>query len=256
MKKWLCMALCAGMMFGAAACGGNTTGKVENKEITISLPYGERTGIYSGDMVDGIPEGHGKFESENTEGTAWTYEGSFVAGVFEGEGKTVWENGLIQTGTYKGGNWQASELGLLDLMESQDAIRITDESRKFIKENPEFFPVDDLGKIIDFVDESIMYKMVTKEPSKYGDKILKINDLYVIQIDTVEIYDSEKYTYAIMCDEDINIYQIFMIGELPDIYEGDSIKELYGVPVGNDSYDAASGGFVNSVVIAPCWVQK
>lgn len=64
MKKWLCMVLCIGMMFGATGCGDTGTGTVENKEVTLSLPYGERTGTYSGDMVEGVPDGHGKFETE------------------------------------------------------------------------------------------------------------------------------------------------------------------------------------------------
>lgn len=54
MKKWLCMVLCIGMMFGATGCGDTGTGTVENKEVTLSLPYGERTGTYSGDMVEGV----------------------------------------------------------------------------------------------------------------------------------------------------------------------------------------------------------
>ena len=99
MKKWLCMVLCIGMMFGTVGCGDNGTGTVENKEVTLSLPYGERTGTYSGDMVEGVPDGHGKFETKNEAGETWTYEGDFSAGVFEGEGKTTWEDGTVQIGT-------------------------------------------------------------------------------------------------------------------------------------------------------------
>ena len=71
------MVLCIGMMFGATGCGDTGTGTVENKEVTLSLPYGERTGTYSGDMVEGVPDGHGKFETKNEAGETWTYEGDF-----------------------------------------------------------------------------------------------------------------------------------------------------------------------------------
>ena len=37
MKKWLCMVLCIGMMFGTVGCGDNGTGTVENKEVTLSF---------------------------------------------------------------------------------------------------------------------------------------------------------------------------------------------------------------------------
>ncbi|WP_435892015.1 hypothetical protein, partial [Klebsiella pneumoniae] len=67
------------------SCGG--------KEITLHLSYGDRTGIYSGDMKEGIPHGQGTFTSENEEGIKWTYEGEFKEGHFDGEGKTTWKDG-------------------------------------------------------------------------------------------------------------------------------------------------------------------
>ena len=199
MKKWLCMVLCIGMMFGATGCGDTGTGTVENKEVTLSLPYGERTGTYSGDMVEGVTDGHGKFETKNEAGETWTYEGDFSAGVFEGEGKTTWEDGTVQIGTYHEGVWQATEWGLLFAAESTDAITVSDEASSFIKENADFFPSDSVEKFQDNVDESITYKMVMKEPDKYGNKIMKANDLYVVQINTSQIYKDceDKYTYAI-----------------------------------------------------------
>lgn len=72
-----------------------------SKKITLNLSYGERTGTYSGDMKDGVPNGEGKFTTENKEGTGWTYEGSWKNGHFEGEGKTTWKSGQIEIGTYK-----------------------------------------------------------------------------------------------------------------------------------------------------------
>lgn len=147
---------------------------------------------------------------------------------------------------------------LLFAAESTDAITVSDEASSFIKENAEFFPSDSIEKFQDNIDESITYKMVMKEPDKYGNKIMKANDLYVVQINTSQIYKDceDKYTYAILCDNDLNIYQIYMMGELPNIYEGDTIKTMYGTPVGNNSYESSNSGFVNSVVVAPCWIQK
>lgn len=37
MKKWLCMVLCIGMMFGATGCGDTGTGTVENKEVSAFI---------------------------------------------------------------------------------------------------------------------------------------------------------------------------------------------------------------------------
>lgn len=48
--------------------------------MTLHLSYGDQTGVYSGDMKDGIPDGQGKFTSKNDEGESWTYTGTFKAG--------------------------------------------------------------------------------------------------------------------------------------------------------------------------------
>lgn len=62
---------------------------------------GDRTGTYTGDLVDGLPDGVGKFVAKNLLGEVWTYEGEFVQGHFEDEGVTTWETGQIELGTYK-----------------------------------------------------------------------------------------------------------------------------------------------------------
>lgn len=72
-----------------------------NKKITLNLAYGERTGTYSGEIVNGVPDGKGKFTTTNAEGGSWTYEGEFKNGHFEGEGKTTWKSGQVEIGTYK-----------------------------------------------------------------------------------------------------------------------------------------------------------
>ena len=77
------------------------TGCSSGDEITLELSYGERTGTYTGDMVDGLPDGQGKFTTVNEDGEEWTYEGSFKKGHFEGEGTTTWEDGAKEIGIYK-----------------------------------------------------------------------------------------------------------------------------------------------------------
>lgn len=71
------------------------------KEITLNLSYGDRTGKYTGEMTeDGVPNGYGKFTSENVDGDKWTYEGQFQDGHFEGDGIMTWETGTVDIGTY------------------------------------------------------------------------------------------------------------------------------------------------------------
>lgn len=255
-KKWsilLSMALCFGLLVG---CAEETS--VENEEMTLTFSYGERTGKYTGEVQNGIPNGYGKFESANEKGTNWTYEGSFANGLFEGEGKTTWEDGTWQAGDYKAGDWQQNQWGLIATMEGMGTITSTSDAIVFMKENKNLFPAENAENLGEYLDESVEYKMIIKEPQKYGATIVKLDNLYVNQIQTFQpATDVEsKSTYFIAFDDDFNVYEFYMAQELPDVYAGDTLSVVYGIPVNTNSYEAASGGFVNSLVIAPCLVQK
>ena len=78
-----------------------TFGVQDGQEITIVFDFGERTGLYSGDMQDGLPHGTGVFSSSNSEGTGWVYEGEWSKGHMQGEGTTTFETGYKETGWYE-----------------------------------------------------------------------------------------------------------------------------------------------------------
>ena len=78
-----------------------TVQTVTEQTITLSFAFGERTGTYTGEVADGLPNGYGTFTSENSEGTIWSYEGSWVSGHFNGQGTSVWEDGFATGGWYE-----------------------------------------------------------------------------------------------------------------------------------------------------------
>lgn len=82
------------------ASNNSTKEYVENLKLSISFSFGERTGFYSGSMLDGVPDGVGKFESSNGSGEMYTYIGEWKSGHFEGMGTSVFENGTLISGTY------------------------------------------------------------------------------------------------------------------------------------------------------------
>jgi hypothetical protein len=73
---------------------------VEDIEITLMTPGGYRTGIYTGDIFEGVPNGNGSFTSRNPEGIYWTYTGAFRDGLFHGEGVQEWDSGSRREGTF------------------------------------------------------------------------------------------------------------------------------------------------------------
>lgn len=55
-------------------------------EITLDLHHiGQKTGLYSGDMKDDLPNGKGSFETQNEYGSTVIYDGEWVNGQIEGQ---------------------------------------------------------------------------------------------------------------------------------------------------------------------------
>lgn len=77
------------------------TTSVTDMTLTLTFSYGERTGTYTGEMRDGLPNGYGAFSSVNDEGTDWVYEGDWVDGHYSGYGSTTFADGYYETGYYE-----------------------------------------------------------------------------------------------------------------------------------------------------------
>ena len=73
---------------------------VTDETLSLSFNFGSRTGTYTGDLVDGIPQGYGSFTTTNSDGDIWTYEGEWVDGHMSGNGSTTWDNGYYEIGIY------------------------------------------------------------------------------------------------------------------------------------------------------------
>lgn len=98
----LCLAGCSG---GTATTEPTTeplpTETVTDYEVTLELSFGSRSGVYSGTLRGGLPDGSGIFTTQNDAGEMWYYKGDFVNGHFSGEGMEAWANGTSQVGTFE-----------------------------------------------------------------------------------------------------------------------------------------------------------
>ncbi len=253
MKKGICMILCVLLSIGITACSGGTK-EVTDKEITIQLDEKERTGTYTGQLVDGVPNGKGKFESINAQNVKWTYEGNFENGTFNGQGKTTWEDGTVEAGKYKNGVWEISLVNLLETAaampeKDREYVDIFTVSLDFMREHENYFPANGFDVIQGEVNEGVSYKMLTKEIEKYEGKILKLDSLTTANI-TSTSEGEDKYTYILALDDNLNAYEFLMMGELQNIYNGDTLPTLYAMPVGFHSFENVGGGYTNTVMFA------
>lgn len=105
-KKTMFFTLSLCILFFSACSSSNSKNStsnstsVTNKEITINFCFGERSGIYSGELLNDLPNGYGTFTSSNEAGDSWTYEGNWLNGHFQGQGATTWSSGNKHIGEY------------------------------------------------------------------------------------------------------------------------------------------------------------
>ena len=82
---------------------GVDIGICEEEEKTVYFEDGSRTGIYTGQVEDGVPHGAGKFDYADKNGNNFTYEGEFKEGKFSGYGILYFSTGHKHCGFFENG---------------------------------------------------------------------------------------------------------------------------------------------------------
>ncbi len=77
------------------------TGDVSRMTLTLPFLFGERSGVYTGALKDGLPHGYGRFTAVNPLGISWTYSGEWQQGHFHGKGSCTWDDGFMEEGEYQ-----------------------------------------------------------------------------------------------------------------------------------------------------------
>lgn len=135
----------------------------------------------------------------------------------------------------------------------QIPFTISPKAKSFLNDHPEICSVKNVKDVKKYIDSSIEYKKVEKNQNKFGDKVMKTPECYVIKAEESGKGDN-TITEIQMNDSDYNYYYVVYIGSL-DIYKDDTVQ-VYGIPVGMTSFENVSGGTTVSLVMAGSYVQK
>lgn len=133
---------------------------------------------------------------------------------------------------------------------------LNDKATVFISSHPDLFPASNRASISDaMIDYSLEPKFIQKNESKYGDKMMSLPLLRVIQIWEESIAD-EKYLTTMNAIDDATgeQYYIYYIGELGNVFD-DSTIDVVGLPLGNSSFTNTQGGDTLVIVLAGSSVQ-
>lgn len=80
----------------------NITSQASDLAYSVTIGFRTYYGIYTGDIQNGLPHGHGKFTASDIETSepVLTYSGDFSEGCFSGEGKLEYPDGSALIGSF------------------------------------------------------------------------------------------------------------------------------------------------------------
>lgn len=218
-------------------------GKLKTNIYIIDFSGTQTEGIYNGETLNGEASGDGSFEAVNSDKVKYKYSGEFKKGTFHGQGTTTYESDeyYTKTGTYQDGEFTPTPaeyfytLGTL----KDEEYEPTEKAMSFLKNNPNLFL--DQDKKIDkkLIESNISYNKISKKVDDYGDKLISVDNLQVIQIREEEGWQYENTTFAILQDARGNVYFANMIGKAKHIYQG-SIVSITALPLDYFTYKTVS----------------
>lgn len=129
---------------------------------------------------------------------------------------------------------------------------ISEKSIAFINEHKDFFPgnSDNKGAISDYVDQDITYAHLSKNISKYGDKLISIYG----EVVDIEESDDGSLTYIHIMDYDYNSYTLYYLGSLDDVLEESEVY-AYALPLDITKFENMNAQYTEAVVGAACYIE-
>lgn len=143
-----------------------------------------------------------------------------------------------------------------DLSEYEDLYyTLNTKASTFLKEHGDLFTVTNRSDIPEeLIDYSIEYKHIAKNDTKYGDMLMSLDNLTVVQVFEESIGNGEYLTSLNVIDMLGQQYWIYYKGELENVYE-DEIINVVGLPLGNSSFSNVENGDTLVLVIAGSYIE-
>lgn len=131
------------------------------------------------------------------------------------------------------------------------------KATNFLKEHGDLFPADSAETIqaAGVVDESLEARQIMKSPDRYGDQLMMLPELQVVQISETEMDTNQYLTDINAIDLNGQQYYIFYNGVLDDVFENDWIS-AYGLPLGTATFANTEGGETWTIPVAGSYVGK
>ena len=228
-------------------------GKVDTSCYTVVFDDVTRTGSYSGDLVKGLADGEGIFTTRNSDNELYTYTGQWKYGQWNGQG--LWEFPESDAYTYEGTFTNCeytpnlAEFFRFFGTRPEHEYTMSHKAWKTLSLYPEVFLENNAAGSALPVDYYFNYDAFAKNPNNYGDSLISVSGLRVVQIFEYEDY-GYNYTFLILEDYSASkVYYTRIMGYWDNIYEG-SYVTLTALPLDYFTYPNVSGTSIWAIACA------
>ena len=224
----------------------------ENYEIDL-LQNGKRQGKYSGEVVDGIPNGQGTFESQNSSGIKWVYDGEWKNGKMNGQGKMTFQDGkgAVEEGTFTDNEFTPTLVEKIQEFGTRGSdncqYKLSEEEKAFVQNNADIIEGKDLKGLDAKIDKTFNINQFKKNPNSFSPAFVKISNASIVQISEYE-EEGKTVTFCIADTEDYeDVLYFYMIGSSKDAVE-DSTVDIILLPIDYTTYKNVNDDDVWAVV--------
>ncbi|HHY25760.1 MAG TPA: hypothetical protein GX523_03220 [Desulfitobacterium dehalogenans] len=243
--------------FDAGAMAGS--GKLETTTLTLNLIDVERTGAYSGEIVNFVPEGRGEFKTTNSEGKAYTISGEWKNGLQHGQSTRAFEDSSLlgEKGTFVNGVYKPTTIEFLSNIGEMESMpfKISQVTFDFYNEHSSLFPAKSTTDFQEYLNREIEYKHLDKNITNYYKQIVELKQFRVIQVfEMNSFYTGGADITEILATNGSDIFYIYYPGKY-DVYAGDTIT-LYGLPIAMSSFKNVGGGTTLPCILLGSYVES
>ena len=229
------------------------TGSLDTNVYAVRFKDGfVRVGEYTGDVCDGLAEGEGVFTTVNDDGISYTYSGAWKKGLYNGQGVLHWNSEDYYTlkGTFLDGDFFPTPAEFFSAKGTypDETYTVTENALSFMDEYPNVFLENDANVAGVEYEQNFQYGDFAKNPGKFGNKLIVVPSLRVVQIFENDYWGHEQ-TFIIAQDGRNNVYYVNIFGYLDNVNVGKYIK-LTALPLDYFTYPNVSGTKIWAIACA------
>lgn len=148
-------------------------------------------------------------------------------------------------------------LAIFEELQENDVMpfTLTEKAKEMLSEHEDFFLENANNGLDNYTDWSLEYKILSKNIDRHGDKLIYLEEAYVISIDETDFDNETTASELHLLDANDNSYYCISLCAYDDIFE-DDVVSVYALPIGETSFENISGGTTLAIMLAGCYIEK